>query len=137
MNFPDSSSRQELYEAFADYTDRFIDQITDTFAQWIGGSFTTKKLNPNDIDLLTILPKKVFEENERLLQEEFKSKFSDNRLIDSYFLPVRETNDPKFALYKSDYVYWLFQFSTSRKDRFGKTHPRGFVEIVYNDFKYE
>ena len=136
-SFPTSKTRLLLYEAFSRYTEAFKSDITETFAQWIGGSFTTQKLNPNDLDLVTILPVATFSTYEEKLRSNFGRQVAKQEGLDVYFLEVRPQGDPKFPLWNSNYTYWYHQFSTSRKDRFGKRHPRGFVQLTYNSFNYE
>lgn len=51
-NFPDSGTRQKIFESYMDYINDFQREVTPSFKMWINGSYVTKKLNPRDIDFV-------------------------------------------------------------------------------------
>ena len=101
----------------------------NSFIHWIGGSFTTKKLNPKDIDLVTIMSRSDYQKNRRLIEARFRRKSSWHPSVDAYILQVPATDDSKSTLFRSDLLYWTHQFTYTRKGRTGKRHTRGFIEL--------
>ena len=82
---------------------------------WIDGSFMTKKLNPDDVDIALILSRSEFESlstKQRLFFEHFRdTSFYDHLRIDNYGVVIDETDLGQWI-----YSYWLRQFGFSRKD---------------------
>ncbi|MEM8583878.1 MAG: hypothetical protein AAGF87_06395 [Bacteroidota bacterium] len=134
-DFSNSETRRFLFEQLMVYTERVRDEVTDSFVQWIGGSFTTRKNNPKDIDVVTILKGSILEQKEFQLRELSKFSGSTKRPIDAYQIGVRETDDPKYLLYELDYIYWMNLFSRTKMNRAGKTYNRGFVQLNYGNLK--
>jgi hypothetical protein len=52
--------RQQLYEHYIAYLNELKNTIDGHFEQWIDGSFVSKKLKPNDIDILTFVPSSIY-----------------------------------------------------------------------------
>ena len=136
-DFGKSTTRESLYQSYLEYTHQFSQEITDSFAQWIGGSFTTGKRDPQDIDVVTLCSQEVLIKKQEVLASEFSQTTWKAKGLDAYLLGVRSQAAPDFPLYRSDYVYWIHQFSTTRKDRRGRKHSSGYVELIFNDFNYE
>lgn len=135
--YPNSTTRSKIYSDYNEFTSAFAEDVTASFAQWIGGSVTTKKENPNDIDILTITSKLDDESNRKLIESKFRKTIGDFPLVDSYFLQAPATKTEKAPLFKSDLIYWVHQFSYTRKDSRGRRQTRGFVELIFNHFSYE
>lgn len=135
--FGEDSTRLGIYENYLEYTTLFSQTITEAFAQWIGGSFTTEKQNPRDLDLVTLCSQEDLLNHQDLLTAKFGNNTWKARGVDAYLLGVRTRDAPDYPLYRSDYVYWIHQFSTTRKDRRGRKHSRGFIELIFNDYSYE
>ena len=135
-SFPSSTTREALYKSYEKYTSSFAKQVTGNFCQWIGGSFTTMKTNPRDVDIVTLLRNDVLINQYDKIKQMFRLSWKAEGL-DVYFLGVREPEAPDYAIYRSDFAYWTHQFSTSRQDRMGKRYARGYAEIQFNSFSYE
>lgn len=135
--FPSSSTRNGIYLDYDKFTSAFAADVTESFTQWIGGSFTTEKEDPNDIDILTILSGSDYKLNQKIIESKFRKIVGDFPLVDSYFLQAPATKTEKAPLFKSDLIYWVHQFSYTRKNRKGKRQTRGYIEIVFNHFSYE
>ena len=80
---------------------------------WLNGSFTTEKINPNDVDLLNVF------DNDALFEQyksQFEPMFADNAEarygVDAYFLLTSES--AKSTELES---YWRQQFGTDRNGR--------------------
>ena len=130
-------SRKALFDMYEAYTTEFALEITSTFAQLIGGSFTTLKLHPKDIDMVVVLPKDDYQRNEPVIEAKFRRKSSAFPHIDAYFVPVAATSSSIHPFHQSDLLYWIHQFGHTRTNRRGKRFARGYVEINPNDFRYE
>lgn len=134
---PHSITRRRLFDNFQEFTHHFSHAITDQFTQWVGGSFTTQKVNPQDIDVLILCPQEVILKNETRINAELSQSQWKIRGIDCCYLGTRSKGAPDYPLYRSDFTYWVHQFSTTKNDRRGRKHARGFIEINHNKFSYE
>ncbi|MEL7119728.1 MAG: hypothetical protein AAFO07_09815 [Bacteroidota bacterium] len=130
-SFPKSQTRKELFEGFIRYNNAFQQEVTNEMIQWIGGSFTTKKLNPRDIDLVTIMPYSIFEEKSELIEKRFRRSAKNEYGIDAYIVSAYPEEHDKHGLYRGIMVYWNNQFSKTRKNRAGKRFKRGYVQIIH------
>ncbi|MEM6878639.1 MAG: hypothetical protein AAF544_08780 [Bacteroidota bacterium] len=134
-DFSDSLTRRPLFEQLVAYSERIRDEVTDSFVQWIGGSFTTRKKNPRDIDVLTILDGSLYDRKEQLLITELSKDSYFGKGVDPYFLAKRATNHKEYSFFRSDQVYWLNHFGITRKGRDGKSLLRGFIQLTYNEIQ--
>jgi len=57
--------RSELFQNYKAFIQEFSEEITPNLEVWIGGSFTSEKEFPNDIDLVVFADYKVFQEKEK------------------------------------------------------------------------
>ena len=84
-----------------------------TWKIWLNGSFTTKKLNPNDVDLLNVFDSDALFEQHK---SRFELMFADNAEarygVDAYFL--LNDNSVKSTELAN---YWQQQFGTDRHGR--------------------
>ena len=130
-------TRQAIYLDYQQYVQAFTEQVTASFVQWIGGSFTTDKAHPRDIDVLTILDRQVYQDHLPLIEETFTKRSMAYPLVDAYFLPWVGTNHAKRSLYEADRAYWKHHFGATRRSRKGVRHLRGYIELSFNNFTYE
>jgi hypothetical protein len=88
---------------------------------WVDGSFLTEKIDPQDVDLILVLPEN-FESNASAEQlgvwnwwdtSEPKGMFQ----CDTYSLPRLPLSDPDYLLYLRLELYWKKWFGTSRQGR--------------------
>ena len=59
-NFEENSTRKEIFERYLNYLDVLQEICKEDFIQWIDGSFVATKSNPNDIDLVSIIPFEIY-----------------------------------------------------------------------------
>ncbi len=109
----------------------FKAEIKEDVTQWIGGSFTTNKLNPRDIDLLTIVNHETFAEKHDLIEKEFRKKAKLLYGVDAYVIASYPEEHEKFPLFQGNLIYWDNQFSKTRKNRAGKRFKRGYIQITH------
>jgi hypothetical protein len=117
--------RQELYDFYIAYLKELKEIIGEPFEQWIDGSFVSKKLKPNDIDIVSFIPNPIYDAQSSHLFE-LKQKFKPQ--IDAYYICKFPENHLRFAETKGDYFYWLNQFA---KDR--QKNSKGFIKIIIDN----
>ena len=133
-DFPDSTTRKDLFEGYIKYNQAFRKEVTPEMTQWIGGSFTTKKRNPKDIDVVTIIPYEVFEEKKALIEDKFRKISKQKYGVDAYIVSAYPEDHEKHGLTQGILVYWDNQFSKTRKNRAGKRFKRGYIQIIHHKF---
>ena len=87
--FGEDSTPLGIYENYLEYTTLFSQTITEAFAQWIGGSFTTEKQNPRDLDLVTLCSQEDLLNHQDLLTAKFDHYTWTHKGVDAYLLGVR------------------------------------------------
>ena len=131
QKFAFSPARIAILKDFVAFRLEFYNQGLNGLIQWIDGSFVEDKMRslgqePNDIDVVTIVPGMSDEQVEKLKKEfpEFvypskaKSKFN----VDHYLLSV---SDPITAIRNTQ--YWIQLFSHNRRGVW-----KGMLEIPLN-----
>lgn len=104
-----------------------------TFYQWLNGSFTSMKMNPNDIDVVTFVPFQDFEKHQAFFDKLFLNRYSTK--IDCYFVKVYPLNHPDFNVFRGDELDFLHNFTKSVKKQ-GRSEikiSKGFVKIKFNN----
>jgi hypothetical protein len=102
-----------------------------TFEHWLNGSFVSKKVKPNDLDILIFVSTFdffKFEKELELLKRTYKSK-----QLDIFYIIKRTEFDKDFMLYQSDYMEWLHLFSKTRRNlNTGIRHNKSFIQLNFN-----
>lgn len=125
-NFGHSKSRQLIFENYERYLSDFKLEIVSTFRNWVNGSFTTTKADPNDIDIVNIVNhSEELNQNTHLLAKFLTQGGSkDSYFVDGYFVPVYPTDDPRFAITEQSLTYWTHWFGHDRENR-----PKALIEL--------
>ena len=132
-SFDAKTNRKSVFLSYETYTYDFRRAITPKLTQWINGSFISNKVNPRDIDLVNLVEYSNFQENGLLNYETFINENSYKKYgIDAYLLVLYPKGHKLYSWSQSDLLYWNDWFSRTRKDRLGKRHPKGYVEIVWD-----
>lgn len=103
--FPKSETREKLYNGYLRYTKDFREEITTAIIQWIGGSFSSNKLNPRDIDVVTIIPSETFEEKSELIERKFRKSAKSVYGVDAYIVSSYPEEHEKYPLYHGNLGY--------------------------------
>ena len=123
-----NDDRIKLFDEYLNYIIFLKEFELGSFFQWIDGSFVSKKVKPNDIDIVTFIDFEKYDEHFKeitKLQKQFKG-------LDTYFVKVFPENHPSEFIYKLDKTEWNFQFSFSRMNtKTGKSSKKGFVQINF------
>lgn len=128
-DFSGSESRPTIYDSYSTYCSDFKNQISQKFDQWLNGSYTTTKLNPNDIDLINI----VLVDDELNSKGEILRSFlsvggsKDKYLVDGYFIPVYDKADPRREITEHWLSHWADFFGHDRMRR-----PKALIEVPIN-----
>lgn len=127
-NFSESETRTKIFNGFQRYLSDFKVQITPSFKNWCNGSFTTTKLNPNDIDLVNLV---IFNEEINKKQKEIfkfltQGGSKESYSVDGYFVPIYEESDPRYELTKNYVSYWRDWFGKDRLSR-----KKGIIELSF------
>jgi len=127
LDFNDSSKRQYLTKRFKVLVS-LLEEIGAEFEIWIDGSFSTKKPEPNDIDIAIVGDSQTLNslpiEKQKILADLIENK-AETKLrysCDIYFVPKEE------SITKS---YWRGWFGFTRNEK-PKGIPRLFLEAGNN-----
>jgi hypothetical protein len=131
-SFEKSDTRKKLFQNYLSYITKFKIQISSDFHQWIDGSFVSNKLNPNDIDMVTFLNQRDYQENVTQLSEFQGDILKKEQKLDCYFVkeyPIEHKNYEIITHYDS--VEWFHLFSKTRVQRNGKRYSKGIIQINF------
>lgn len=155
-DFPESDSRVSRFNGFVAYSKYFCQQVKSTRKQLINGSFTTNKVNPNDVDVVIVInyceltnEEVLFLEIEQKEEEARKDEYqvmkkevelglrdiNELYCCDCYCMYKREPNEGKevYEDYLKDKEYWVNCWGNSRRDKItGKKYPKGIITLKMN-----
>ena len=98
---------------------------------WIDGSFTSLKINPKDIDIVTFTDYRSFGEQLETMKS-YTERYRLSKLpLDLYLVRRYPEEHPYFIRFQSDRAYWLHLFSSTRKDKRGRSEAKGFVKLTW------
>lgn len=126
-----SETRRSIFEEFLKFQANLKALLNEGFTQWINGSFVSSKLNPNDIDFVTLLDFRTFNKHQDAIEKEFTLWGATRHYhnLDAYTVKVFPEDHPEGVLTKSDLVYWGNWFGRTKPNRSKITFPKGFVEV--------
>ena len=130
-NIP-SEKRKEIFDKYITYSDALKAACNNrSFIQWINGSFTTKKYDPGDIDIVSFIDHTFIQSSESLFAEFAYPNSERNFNVDAYIVSVYPENHKLHFLFTSDMIDWQDRFNKSWMNRAGKRFPKGFLEIMF------
>jgi len=120
MDFPDSKTRKTLIHGFHKYINH-LSSIGVPLEIWIDGSFTTNKVDPNDIDLVIFSPASVINALPAKKQQLFqvltdRSTVRKNFGCDVLFCPSEDQNMRS---------YWRGWYGFNRHEQ-----PKGIARVM-------
>ena len=111
--FPASSSRSKLFEAYEAFSsDLLLLSGESELHQYIDGSFISRKLEPNDMDVVNFIPNLVMEQHEIELATLKANYYAQG--VDSYYLVVYPEDHPRAPWTVSDRTRWQHLFGHVR-----------------------
>ncbi|GAB3689163.1 hypothetical protein GCM10027592_05170 [Spirosoma flavus] len=128
VEFAESKTRRKLFDAYQRYTENIQANLPTgaTFTQWIDGSFVTRKLNPNDIDVVTFIDFQLYEQYELFFESLRQLRHLGQKDVDGYFVKVYPVNHLNYKLFDLDRADWSFRFNTPKPKG-----NKGFLELTY------
>lgn len=133
-SFSQSTTRRQLFENYLIYVQDFKTLLTPNFTQWINGSFVTRKTNPRDIDMVTLIDYRTDSEKEKTIATRFVNKKAIELFgVDAYTLTVFPDDHRQNIQTHSDMLYWNDWFGRSWSNRTGNRYPKGYVEIQFTE----
>ena len=126
--------RAEIFNNFIEYNKILSSIIKTDYVQWINGSFVTKKIKPNDIDLVTFIDYAIVKQYKTELEQMvFPFSFKSFN-VDAYIVRIFNEVHEKYAHSLSDTLYWMHHFSKTKPDKRNRQFSKGFIKI---NFRYE
>lgn len=132
-DFTTSKTRQRNFDGLTNLLKKFEEMnLTDLIDKfWIDGSFTTLKIDPNDVDLVFFLngeEDKIKTTHEIVSKPEKLHEFCQQFHCDTYFIINGDTIPEEHIEAKQHFdmmkKYWMGQFGYDRNE-----NPKGIVEI--------
>lgn len=126
--FTDSITRRRLFDAYKQYNAQIQGNLPTgaAFTQWVDGSFVTRKRDPNDIDVVTYIDFRLYEEYEPFFNSLRQLRYLRQTDIDGYFVRVYPVDHPNHRLFDLDRADWSFRFNTPKPKG-----NKGFLELTY------
>ena len=97
---------------------------------WVDGSFMTKKVNPQDVDIVIRVSAPYVDNGPPEVQTAVdwaKQNLKATLMCDSYVLPVYPTGHPDYSLGRNLDAFWKGQFGFSRA-----SNPKGIAVVTLN-----
>lgn len=127
--FPESETRNRLFNEWKKYNRMLRQEIGERFTQWINGSFVTQKLNPKDIDLVIFIRADLYDLHGAVLDNFWSDKWEKEGL-DSYIVKVYPTFHPSYDIYTVKYYdEWLERYTKTKPDEELRQFDKGFLII--------
>lgn len=127
-------TRSQLFDNFLHFCRKLLADLNlSEVRAWVNGSFTTRKRNPNDIDIVLHLPFETLQRYEALLRTEYDNKHVLASLrLDVYIVAVFPEGHPSNFLTRSDQAYWVEKFTKTRPDNRRIVYKKGILELNIN-----
>ncbi len=114
--------RVQIFEQYKNFLNALEELEIGFYHQWINGSFTSKRLRPGDIDVVTFINFKKYD----LLENELRNLKKLFEKVDCYFVKDYPENHKNHNFTKFDKIEWRHLFSTDRKK-----NSKGFIQINF------
>lgn len=132
--FPGSRSRPAIFEWWISHRE-VLNRIAPVTEQWINGSFVTGKMDPNDIDVVSIVDGNLVDSlsptDLRLLASLTKGHWTcQHWYCDSFLIASFPVTDPgRHLFYQATLAYWESWWGRTRATTTNPSVPKGFVVI--------
>ena len=134
---PESDTREMIFKGYIKFCLKLF-SLNVANLQWVNGSFTTNKVNPNDIDFVThvdvVKLNSSGEQANRLLQKlNDRQRAKAECKCDAYFIPIYQPEFPElYADTMKNIEYWSKWFAHDRKN-----NPKGLIEFDLTDDSFD
>ena len=123
-SFPDSATRQRIFETLILYLTELKATLNTSLEVWINGSFTTQKHDPNDIDFVIFVDRRVAVTHQTTIYQFRQRRYEENSMTDGYFVETVPEEHPEHRLYQLDRQDWHRAFV------FGRNGQKGYLQIM-------
>lgn len=129
-SFPHSTTRTDILVGFLKHREE-LSALLQTFEEFVNGSFTTNKNDPNDVDLVVMADAAVVdalsESEQKLLEMLVSGKETQKGYhCDAYFCPTYPEDHPLHSRSRPQRKYWMGEFGYDRCDV-----PKGIVHMQF------
>ncbi|MDZ4171739.1 MAG: hypothetical protein U1C19_06190 [Methanobacteriaceae archaeon] len=126
-SFPHSSSRSDIYEGYIDFSILLCDEMPSAKKQIINGSFTTDKLDPNDIDMVIVFDSEALTSSEKNKCPHLMNNLTIIQGYNCHSFPLVKFPESKPELYEKyleKKAYWTDCWGSDRDD-----NPKGLIDL--------
>lgn len=126
-NFPDSSSRPDIYEGYIDFSILLCEEMPSATKQIVNGSFTTNKNEPEDIDMIIVFDSDLLTHNEKNKCPFLMNNTSIMQGYRCHSFPLVKYPKSKEELYNKyleKKAYWMDCWGSDRDN-----NPKGLIDI--------
>ena len=123
--FSASVSRRKVFDAFVVYVEEFRKAVSSPLEIWVNGSFTTLKLNPNDVDFVIFVDKVVADVHIDVIHKFRQRRYARKSLTDGYFIETVPESDPQYRIYQINRADRHRDFAFERSGR-----PKGYLQLL-------
>jgi hypothetical protein len=123
-DFSNSRTRSDLFKGYVRLTKGLLN--TARFEkQWIDGSYTTNKVDPRDVDLVSFVDgNDTSISTNQTYQDIVDQIMMDEYGCDSYIVPIFSDGDYRKSFYDKNIKYWKNRWGKDRKGQ-----DKGFIEF--------
>lgn len=130
--FPTSKTRRTIFAGYLRLIELLLKHNIE-IEQWLDGSFCSNKVNPGDIDILSIINKDTLDNLPEEIKDEITELFlgpgsKNSYCCDSYLLPKVPENHPHYPQYLILKSQWMGLFGFDRQE-----NPKGIIRIYTRD----
>lgn len=131
LNFPMSTYRELIFNGYVKLTKKQL-EIGGVQFQWIDGSFTTNKIDPGDLDMVSFFDPSVFKmKNDRAYQDTLIERIKRKYHCHSFMVPIYPPNDPRREITDDGMKYWSNLWGHDRQSR-----VKGYIHFNLTDSDY-
>jgi len=126
-NFPDSSSRPDIYEGYIDFSILICEEMPSAKKQVLNGSFTTDKIEPGDMDMLIVFDSELLT---RIEKDKCPHVMNNETIMDGYschsfpLVKYPKSKPELYQKYLKKKAYWIDCWGSDRED-----NPKGLIDI--------
>ena len=112
--FANSQTRDLIWADLLSYLTKLRVELGTGFEVWLDGGFTTRKVNPSDVDFVVFVKTEFYQLHLRTIDEFRARRLPRGALSDGYFVEVFPENHRKRFHTDSERAYWLNWLATRR-----------------------
>ncbi len=126
----DKSHRRNLFSKYLQFNDDLKKALNIPYFQWINGSFTTQKLFPGDVDIVSFIDYDYFIRNGRFFNH-LAQNSQELYKVDAHFGTTASWRHRFYERTTNDDKYWRDVYGFSRRDENLVRHPKGIIKIKF------